>query len=98
MYIYIREFGIESLPFFKFSQLEPKLIQYSPRRWSTGGHTMSYLDRANSGWFSGSLWPFFNHGISNGWYTADQYLNSVMGGWEFGKGNYTALSWGAVGF
>jgi hypothetical protein len=62
--------------------------------WSNGGHTMSYLDRANSGWFSGSLTPFFNHG----WYTGDQYLNSVMAGWEFGKGSYTASSWGAVGF
>ncbi|KFZ18669.1 hypothetical protein V501_01086 [Pseudogymnoascus sp. VKM F-4519 (FW-2642)] len=66
--------------------------------WPNGGHTMSYLDRANSGWFSGSLTPFFNHGISHGWYTGDQYLNSVMAGWEFGKGSYTASSWGAVGF
>lgn len=98
MYIYTRKSQRGTLPFLNFPQDEPKLIQDSARRWPSGGHTMSYLDRENPGWFSGSLWPFFNHGISNGWYTSDQYLNSVMGGWEFGRGNYTAESWGAVGF
>jgi len=66
--------------------------------WSNGGHTISYVDRANSGWWSGPLTPFFNHGIANGWYTGEQYLNSVMAGWEFGYGNYWATSWGAEGF
>jgi hypothetical protein len=66
--------------------------------WPGGGYTMSYLDRANSGWWSGSLTPFFNYGISHGWYTSSQYLNSVMAGWEFGKGSYTAYSWGVAGF
>ena len=98
MFIYTRESQPGTFPFLDFPQDEPKLTQYSVRRWPSGGHTMSYLDRANSGWWSGSLWPFFNHGISNGWYTSEQYLNSVMGGWEFGRGNYTAVSWGAVGF
>jgi hypothetical protein len=66
--------------------------------WQSGALTISYLDRANSGWWAGSLSPFFDHGIQNGWFTGDQYLNSVMAGWEFGKGSYTATSWGAVGF
>jgi hypothetical protein len=66
--------------------------------WPGGGYTMSYLDRANSGWWSGSLSPFFNYGISKGWYTNSQYLNSIMAGWEFGKGSYTATSWGVSGF
>lgn len=26
------------------------------------------------------------------------FINEVMGGWEFGRGNYTAVSCGAVGF
>ncbi|KAJ6098160.1 hypothetical protein N7499_002534 [Penicillium canescens] len=67
--------------------------------WPTGGAlTITYVDPNNSGWFSGSLTPFFQHGISNGWYSGDDYLTSVMAGWEFGKGDYTASSWGAVGF
>jgi hypothetical protein len=66
--------------------------------WSGGGYTMSYLDRANSGWWSGSLSPFFNYGISKGWYSSSQYLNSVMAGWEFGHGSYQATSWGVAGF
>lgn len=67
-------------------------------KWSSGGYTMSYLDRANTGSWSGSLSPFFNYGISKGWYTSSQYLNSVMAGWEFGNGSYTATSWGVSGF
>ncbi len=66
--------------------------------WKGGGYTMSYLDRAKTGWWSGSLSPFFNYGISKGWYSSSQYLNSVMAGWEFGKGSYTATSWGVSGF
>lgn len=66
--------------------------------WKQGGVTMSYLDRANSGWWSGSLSPFFDYGIAKNWYSSSQYLNSVMAGWEFGKGNYTAYSWGVAGF
>jgi hypothetical protein len=66
--------------------------------WSGGGHTMSYLDRANTGSWSGSLSPFFNYGTSKGWYSNSQYLNSVMAGWEFGKGSYKATSWGVSGF
>ncbi len=66
--------------------------------WSGGGRTMSYLDRANRGSFSGSLSPFFNYGIGKGWYSNSQYLNSVMAGWEFGKGSYRASSWGVSGF
>lgn len=53
---------------------------------------------AGSGWWSGSLTPFFNYGLNKGLYTNDHYLNSVMAGWEFGPGDYTAHSWGAVGF
>jgi hypothetical protein len=59
---------------------------------------MTYADTTNSDWFSGSLTPIFEHGIINGWYSGDDYLSSVMAGWEFGKGDYTASSWGAVGF
>ncbi|MCC3764493.1 hypothetical protein K3N28_15625 [Glycomyces sp. TRM65418] len=66
--------------------------------WPNGGLTMSYLDRANSGWWSGSLSPFFNHGIANGWYSGNDYLNSIQAGWEFGHGNYSASSWGVAGF
>ncbi|KUL81350.1 hypothetical protein ZTR_09734 [Talaromyces verruculosus] len=66
--------------------------------WPTGDLTMSYVDPTNSGWFSGSLSPFFEHGISNGWYSGDDYLTSVMAGWEFQQGEYTASSWGAGGF
>ncbi|KAF4160324.1 hypothetical protein CNMCM6069_008674 [Aspergillus lentulus] len=66
--------------------------------WPTGDLTMSYVDPSNSGWFSGSLTPFFEHGIANGWYSSEDYLTSVMAGWEFGPGKYTATSWGAVGF
>ncbi len=66
--------------------------------WESGARTISYLDRSNSGWFAGSLSPFFDHGIENGWFTEDQYLNSVMAGWEFGHGYYFAEEWGAVGF
>jgi hypothetical protein len=66
--------------------------------WQSGALTISYLDRANSGWWAGSLSPFFDHGIQNGWFTGDQYFNSVMAGWKFGKGSYTATSWGDVGF
>lgn len=65
--------------------------------WSNGGLTMSYVDNSNPGWFSGSLTPFFNYGISNGWYNNNDYLTSVMAGWEFGKGNYSASSWGVAG-
>jgi hypothetical protein len=66
--------------------------------WPSGGHTISYLDTGRSGWWSGSLSPFLNWGVSNGYYTSSQYLNSVMAGWEYGPGTYTATSWGAVGF
>jgi Glycosyl hydrolase family 12 len=66
--------------------------------WPGGGLTMSYLDRANSGWWSSSLSPFFNHGISNGWYSSNDYLTSIQAGWEFGQGSYTASSWGVAGF
>jgi hypothetical protein len=66
--------------------------------WSNGGHTLSFLDRSRSGWWSGSLTPFFNYGISRGMYTNDHYLNSIMAGWEFGPGDYTAHSWGTAGF
>jgi hypothetical protein len=59
---------------------------------------MSYVDPTDSGWFSGSLSPFFEHGISNGWYSGEDYLTSVMAGWEFQQGEYSASSWGAVGF
>jgi hypothetical protein len=58
------------------------------------GHTMTYVDTANPGWFSGSLTPFFGYGESHGWYTSSQYLNSITAGWEFGHGSYTASSWG----
>jgi hypothetical protein len=98
MYIYTRESQPGTHPFINSPQAEPKLIKCSGCRWPSGGYAMTYLDRQNSGWFSGSLWPFFNRGISNGWYTSEQYLNTVMGGWESGRGNYTAVSWGAVGF
>ncbi|MER7895021.1 hypothetical protein ABTX62_02470 [Streptomyces sp. NPDC096046] len=27
--------------------------------WSNGGHTLSFLDRSKSGWWSGSLTPSF---------------------------------------
>jgi hypothetical protein len=66
--------------------------------WSGGGLTTSYLDRGNSGWWSGSLSPFFNHGIANGWYSSNDYLTSIQAGWEFGHGSYTASSWGVSGF
>lgn len=66
--------------------------------WPNGDHTLSFLDRSRSGWWSGSLTPFFNYGLNKGLYTNDHYLNSVMAGWEFGPGDYTAHSWGAVGF
>jgi hypothetical protein len=66
--------------------------------WPGGGYTMSYLDRAKKGYWSGSLSPFFNYGISNGWYSKNDYLISVMAGWEFGKGSYTATTWEAKGF
>jgi hypothetical protein len=67
--------------------------------WPDGiSHTISYLDTSKSGWFSDSLTPFFNYGISRGLYSNDQYLNSIMAGWEFGPGNYTAVSWGTAGF
>ena len=66
--------------------------------WPSGGHTISYLDTRRSGWWSGSLSPFLNWGVSNGYYSSSQYLNSVMAGWEYGPGTYTATSWGAVGF
>ncbi|KAL5363149.1 concanavalin A-like lectin/glucanase domain-containing protein [Aspergillus floccosus] len=67
--------------------------------WPSGGAlTMTYVDATNAGWFSGSLMPFFQHGMSNGWYSGDHYLTSVMAGWEFNRGNYEATSWGAVGF
>ncbi|MFC9915433.1 hypothetical protein [Streptomyces sp. NPDC059862] len=57
------------------------------------------MDRSKSGWWSGSsLTPFFNYDLNRGFYTNDHYLNSVMAGWEFGPGDYTAHSWGAVGF
>jgi hypothetical protein len=59
---------------------------------------MTYVDPTNSGSFSGSLTPFFQHGISNGWYSGDDYLTSVMAGWEHNHGSYEATSWGAVGF
>ena len=62
------------------------------------GHTMTYVDTANPGWFSGSLTPFFGYGESHGWYTSSQDLNSIMAGWEFGHGSYTASSWGVAGF
>ena len=65
--------------------------------WSSGGITMSYVDNADPGWFSGSLTPFFNYGVSHGWYTDADYLTSVMAGWEFGNGSYTATSWGTSG-
>jgi hypothetical protein len=67
-------------------------------QWPNGGYTMSYLDQANTGSWSGSLSPFFDYGISKGWYSSSQYLNSVMAGWEFGKGSYKATSWGMSGF
>jgi hypothetical protein len=66
--------------------------------WPNGDHTISYLDTNRSGWWSGSLTPFFNYGINRGYYTNDYYLNSVMAGWEFGPGDYTAHSWGVAGF
>lgn len=67
--------------------------------WPDGvSHTISYLDTNRSGWWSGSLTPFFNWGINRGYYSNDQYLNSIMAGWEFGPGNYTASSWGVAGF
>ena len=99
VYEYVSNFGAPSPPsrlryFIDYGHL----LTDCQIRWSTGGHTISYLDRANSGSFSGQLTDFFNHGISNGWYTSSQYLNSVMAGWEFGKGSYTATSWGATGF
>jgi hypothetical protein len=65
--------------------------------WPGGGLTMSYVDNANPGWFSGSLTPFFNYGISHAWYTGNDYLTSVMAGWEFGHGSYSASSWGVAG-
>ncbi|OGE54658.1 hypothetical protein PENARI_c005G01163 [Penicillium arizonense] len=74
-------------------------VNIGGKDWPTGGAlTMTYVDPNNSGWFSGSLTPFFQHGISNGWYSGDDYLTSVMAGWKFGKGDYTASSWGAIGF
>jgi hypothetical protein len=63
--------------------------------WSNGGHTLSFLDRSKSGWWSGSLTPFFKYGLNRGFYTNDHYLDSVMAGWEFEPGDYTAHSWGA---
>ncbi|MFG2802409.1 GH12 family glycosyl hydrolase domain-containing protein [Streptomyces pseudovenezuelae] len=67
--------------------------------WPDGvSHTISYLDTNRSGWWSGSLTPFFNWGVNRGYYTNDQYLNSIMAGWEFGPGNYSASSWGVAGF
>jgi len=65
--------------------------------WSGGGITMSYVDNANPGWFSGSLTPFFNYGVAHGWYNNNDYLTSVMAGWEFGRGSYDAVSWGVAG-
>lgn len=65
--------------------------------WSGGGITMTYVDTANPGWFSGSLTPFFTYGESAGWYTSSDYLTSVMAGWEFGHGSYSATSWGTAG-
>ena len=65
--------------------------------WSGGGLTMSYVDNANPGWFSGSLTPFFNYGVSHGWYSNNDYLTSVMAGWEFGHGSYSSSSWGVAG-
>ena len=55
--------------------------------WIRRRLTMSYVDNANPGWFSGSLTPFFNDGVSRGWYNNNDYLTSVMAGWEFGKGS-----------
>ncbi|MDX6392918.1 MAG: hypothetical protein QOJ73_3981 [Streptosporangiaceae bacterium] len=66
--------------------------------WPGGGYTMTYLNPASPGWFSGSLTPFFSYGESHGWYPSSDYLNSVMAGWEFGHGSYTAHSWGVSGF
>ena len=65
--------------------------------WNTGGLTMSYVDNNNSGTFNGSLTPFFNYGTSHGWYSSNDYLTSVMAGWEFGHGSYSASSWGVSG-
>lgn len=65
--------------------------------WSTGALTMSYVDNSNSGTFNGSLTPFFNYGTSHGWYGNNDYLTSVMAGWEFGHGTYSASSWGVSG-
>lgn len=97
VYLYKYVSSLEPHPLcFLFAPCKKSTLTFSS--WPSGGHTISYLDRANSGWWSGSLTPFFNHGIANGWYTGDQYLNSVMAGWEFGHGEYTATSWGAVGF
>lgn len=65
--------------------------------WPNGDLTMSYVDNANSGWFSGSLTPIFDYGVSHGWYSNNDYLTSVMAGWEFGHGSYSASSWGVSG-
>lgn len=41
--------------------------------------------------------PVLHYGLNRGLYTNDHYLNSVMADREFGPGEYTAHSWGAVG-
>jgi hypothetical protein len=67
--------------------------------WPGGGrHTMSFLLKNQQGWYSGNLTNFFTYAIGKGQFTSSQYLNSVMAGWEFGYGSFTAYSWGNSNF
>ncbi|HET9173001.1 MAG TPA: hypothetical protein VFN97_26475 [Actinospica sp.] len=87
----------QAVPYATGVNLDGRTFNVYLYHWSGGGLTMTYADAANPGWFSGSLTPFFNYGEGQGWYNSNDYLTSVMAGWEFGHGSYTATSWGVAG-
>ena len=88
----------QAVPYATNVSLDGRNFNLYVYHWSGGGITMTYEDTANPGWFSGSLTPFFNYGENHGWYSSGDYLTSIMAGWEFGHGSYTATSWGVAGF